>query len=192
LVIFQILEDSCLALSDLVLLQRYFNSDLNPLDLEISQTKTTSLFSTVSTTDKVSADGGQNKFENSTGNVMFSQSPVSDMLSNRDSNVSSRPDNEGERTGVSFSGIFGSDKMVDGTGSAKQPRAVLQSEMVVASDFDKFLISVEMGKKDTEKSNFADPDKVILKAKSDILLENKNDIENEKSTSCYKGVYKFA
>jgi hypothetical protein len=24
------------------------------------------------------------------------------------------------------------------------------------------------------------------------LLENKNDIENEKSTSCYKGVYKFA
>lgn len=135
---------------------------------------------------------------------MFSQPPRkaslksfsvnSEMSSKRDSKFPSEPDNETEKTGLSFSGTIVSGKVVDGTGSGKQPKAVLKSEMVVAPDSNKVLFSFEMGAKDTEKSSFDDPDKVKLNVKSDILLENrvKENIENEKPSSCYKGVNKFS
>lgn len=200
------------------------------MDLKISQTNTTSVFSNVSTTeggllresrdggqDKFesvstteggllceSTDGGKDKFEKSEGNVMFSQPPHkasfksfsvnSEMSAKRDSKLPSELGNETEKTGLSFSGTIVSGKVVDGTGLAKQPKVVLKSEMVVAPDSDKVLFSFEMGAKETEKSSFDDPDKVKLKVKSDILLENrvKDNIESEKPTSCYKGVNKFS
>jgi hypothetical protein len=188
------LEDSCLALSDLVLLQSYFLSNLTPLELINSQTNTTSsAVSTVSTTEGSgrSTYGGQSRFEKS-GSVMVSQSPPnaafislspnSEIFSNRDSKFPSEQGNETEKTDLSFSSTVDS-----GTGSAKQTRAV--SKLVVESGSDKVLFSVDIGSKDMEKFNFPDPAKVKLNDNSDIVLENKviGEFVNEKPTSCYKG-----
>jgi hypothetical protein len=200
------LEDSCLSLADLVLLQTYVSSDLIPL--KTSSKITTSSSTTVLSDDVGNESGVANastlKSRQSTPNNTDSMSTSlnSETLSATELTLPHESDSATEKTGLSVPLRFVPRSVEqEGTGSVKAS-AVIASEFKLFSDGPSTLTlsqEVTFESKATDKFTLVDPENVNVTLNRDITLEKleKNNIslqkpssvevEYDSPTACYKG-----
>jgi hypothetical protein len=196
---FQILEDTCLATSDVILLQSLQLSDFILWDSVKTTTSSTSTFTLMDLPSKTDSNyssvdfgvdiliGEKEKFGQSIPTMASANSVSSkdETPSKRDAHLPFEPANATEKTGFEFSSVLR-------TGSATQSRTVVRSEMVVVgTGNDKVLFSqgLEIGSIATENVTFVGPETLKVTDRSDISLqkEKKDSLDTDYST-CYKGV----
>lgn len=188
---FQILEDTCFATSDVILLQNY-NHSSTWIDLP---TKTGSDGASVNLgVDVLIGDEPEkSKLDQSTPTIASARSVSlnDETPSNKDSHWPLEPDNATENNGSGLSSFA--------TRSATHSRTVVRSELlVVGNGNDKLVFSqgVSIGSNATEKDIFEGP-ATLKVTETDILLQKKEkeNIATEKQsdadspTNCYKGCF---